>query len=194
MARSFELVEEKVEFKEKVIQVRRVTKVVKGGKRLGFRACVVVGNYSGQVGLGVGKASEVPDAVRKAISEAKKSLINVPLAGTTIPHITQGHFGASDVLIKPAPVGTGVIAGGAVRIILELAGIKDAVAKIFGAPNVINSGKAALKALSNLKVKEIESELRGKKVFSRWTLEEEIEEEASSKDLVSEEVEDNKGD
>jgi small subunit ribosomal protein S5 len=189
MVRNFG-VEEKVEFKEKVVQVRRVTKVVKGGKRMGFRACVIVGNLSGEVGLGVGKAAEVPDAVKKGITKAKKSLLTVPIVGTTIPHQTWGHFGASDVLIKPAPAGTGVIAGGAVRLILELAGIRDAVAKVFGSPNVLNSGQAALVALKNLKSSTSESKRRGQKVFSKWTVsfEEEEEVEKSSDDQLPEVV------
>lgn len=160
-----------VQFKEKVIQVRRVTKVVKGGKRLGFRVCVVVGNGQGQVNVGVGKAAEVPEAVKKGIAQAKKELIDVPLAGTTIPHQIWGHFGASRVLLKPAPAGTGVIAGGAVRIILELAGVRDAVAKAYGAANVINTSWATLDALTKLKWPDEESQKRNKPVFSKWTKE-----------------------
>lgn len=161
--------DETVQIKEKVIQVRRVTKVVKGGKRLGFRVCVVVGNGLGQVSVGVGKAAEVPDAVKKGIAKAKKEFLNVPLAGTTIPHQTWGQAGSSKVLVKPAPAGTGVIAGGPVRIVLELAGIKDAVAKAFGAANVINTARATLDALGNLKNFKEESKARNKPVFSKWT-------------------------
>lgn len=147
---------------EKVLQIRRVNKVVKGGKRLAFRATVVVGDMNGGVGVGVGKASEVPSAIRKAIDKAKKSLARVKLVGETIPHQVTGKFCASEIVMKPAPRGTGVIAGGATRIILELAGIKNVVAKSKGSSNVINCARATLNGLTNLKEAQDMANKRGK--------------------------------
>jgi len=155
------------EFEEKVVQVRRVTKVVTGGKRLGFRVLAVVGDRNGRVGLGIGKASEVAVAIRKAVEEAKKLMMTFPRKGTTIPHTVRGKLGASDVLLRPAPQGSGVIAGGAVRVVLELAGIRDIVAKNLGSSNAINSAKATLDALSSLKNLEELEKLRGKQINVR---------------------------
>jgi len=155
--------EEKKE-KEKVVQIRRVTKVVKGGKKMGFRAVVVVGDEEGGVGVGVGKAAEVSAAIRKAVEDGKKHKISIPITGTTIPHETYGKQGASAVLIRPAPPGKGVIAGGAVRIILELGGVKDVVAKSLGSPNAVNVARATINGLKALKKIEEEETLREKKL------------------------------
>lgn len=154
--------EKEVELKEKVIQIRRVTKVVKGGKKMGFRAVVVVGDLKSRVGLGIGKAAEVSSAIRKGVEAAKKSMIEVPLISATIPHDVKGRFSASQVVLRPAPRGTGVIAGGAVRTILELSGLKNVVAKSIGSPNAINVGRATLSALKGLKRLEVVAEQRGK--------------------------------
>jgi small subunit ribosomal protein S5 len=148
--------------KEKVVQIRRICKVVKGGKKLGFRATVVVGDMLGNVGVGVGKANEVSSAIRKSVEDAKKHQVKVPLIGKTIPHETEGRSGASKVIIRPAPMGTGVIAGGAVRTVLELSGIADAVAKSIGASNPINVARATIEGLRQLRTVESQSELRGK--------------------------------
>lgn len=149
MARQFDRPES--EFKEKVINIARVTKVVKGGKKMGFRAVVVIGDMKSRVGLGVGKAAEVSAAIRKGVESGKKAIIEVPLITGTIPHDIQGKFSASSVVLRPAPKGTGVIAGGAVRTILELGGLKNIVAKSIGSPNPINVARATLQALSALK-------------------------------------------
>ena len=124
-----------LDLQEKVVEVRRVTKVVKGGRNFRFAALVVVGDENGHVGIGSGKAMEVPDAIRKAVEDAKKNLIKVPMVGTTIPHEVIGHFGAGRIIIMPAQEGTGVIAGGAARDLLELAGLKDVRAKCLGTRN-----------------------------------------------------------
>jgi len=150
--------------KEKVIQIRRVTKVVKGGKRMSFRAVVVVGDTKGKVGLGVGKAGEVAAAIRKGVEQAKKFFITVPRIGSTIPHQIESSVGASTVLLRPAPKGTGVIAGGAVRVVLELGGVSDVVAKSLGSPNAINTAKATISALSDLRKLDEEEQIRGKKL------------------------------
>lgn len=136
---------------EKLVSIDRVAKVVKGGKRLNFRALVVVGNGEGCVGAGVGKAREVPEAVRKAGVVARKNLIKVPLTGTTIPHEILAKFGAAKVLLKPAVPGTGVIAAGGIRAVLEIAGVKDVLTKSLGSPNTINAVRATLLALSSLR-------------------------------------------
>jgi small subunit ribosomal protein S5 len=154
--------------KEKVIQIRRVTKVVKGGKRMSFRAVVVVGDTLGKVGLGVGKAGEVASAIRKGVEQAKKTSMTVTRIGTTIPHEITSSVGASTVLLRPAPKGTGVIAGGAVRVVLELAGVSDVVAKSLGSANAINSAKATLSALKGLRTLEDEEQIRGKKLEVRF--------------------------
>ncbi|MEB3327977.1 MAG: 30S ribosomal protein S5 [Candidatus Sericytochromatia bacterium] len=152
------------EWQEKVIQIRRVTKVVKGGKKMSFRAIVAVGNQKGQVGVGVGKANEVISAIQKAIADAKKSLVTVPMVGTTIPHTIVGVADASRVMIKPASKGTGVIAGGAVRSVLELAGIHDILSKNLGASSPLNSARATVDGLSRLRSAADVASDRGKTV------------------------------
>ncbi|MEL7654563.1 MAG: 30S ribosomal protein S5 [Bacillota bacterium] len=152
----------KLDLKESIVNIRRVAKVVKGGRNFRFSVTVVVGNGEGYVGVGLGKAQEIPEAVRKAIEDAKKKLIYVPTVGTTIPHRTLGIFGAGQVLIMPAAPGTGVIAGSAVRMVLELAGIKDVRAKSIGSNNAGNMACATIEGLRNLKTVEQISRLRGK--------------------------------
>ena len=153
-----------LDLQEKVVEVRRVTKVVKGGRNFRFAALVVVGDENGHVGIGSGKAMEVPDAIRKAVEDAKKNLIKVPMVGTTIPHEVIGHFGAGRIIIMPAQEGTGVIAGGAARDLLELAGLKDVRAKCFGTRNPRNLVNATIEGLKSLKTAEDVAALRGKKV------------------------------
>lgn len=155
------------EFKEKVVNIRRVTKVVKGGKKMGFRASVVVGDMKAKVGLGIGKAAEVSAAIRKGVEAAKKTMIEVPLIEGTIPHNVIGYFSASQVVLRPAPRGTGVIAGGAVRTVLELCGLKNIVAKSIGSANPINVARATLAALSALKRYDEVVRLRGKELKVR---------------------------
>jgi len=146
-------VKEVKEFEEEVIQVDRVTRVVKGGRRLRFRATVVIGNKKGTVGYGIGKATEVQQAIQKAVAKAKKRLIKVPVYNGTIPHMIQVKYKASIVLMKPASVGTGIIAGGAVRQIMELAGIHNILSKSLGSTNKINTAKATYEALTKLRVR-----------------------------------------
>ena len=153
-----------VELKEKVVAINRVAKVVKGGRNFRFSALVVVGDENGHVGAGNGKSTEVPEAIKKAIEDAKKNMIEVPRVETTIPHEIVGIAGAGKVLLKPAAEGTGVIAGGAVRPILELAGIKDIRTKCIGSNNPGNVVRATMQALSELRTAEQIAELRGKKV------------------------------
>nr|YP_009313558.1 Ribosomal protein S5 [Galaxaura rugosa]SCW21812.1 Ribosomal protein S5 [Galaxaura rugosa] len=137
---------------ERVVQVRRVTKVVKGGKKLSFRAILVIGDEKGQVGVGIGKASDVIGAVKKAVADAKKQIISIPITKfQSIPHPIHGIYGAAKVIIKPSAQGSGVIAGGSVRTVLELAGIKNILAKQLGSSNPLNNARAALNALSNVK-------------------------------------------
>ncbi|MCA9804249.1 MAG: 30S ribosomal protein S5 [Cyanobacteria bacterium HKST-UBA02] len=152
---------EQSEWEEKIIQVRRVTKVVKGGKKLSFRAVVAVGNGKGQVGIGIGKASEVIMAIQKGIADAKKSLIHVPMIKTTIPHEIIGKQGASRILLKPAAKGTGVIAGGAARAILELAGIGDVMSKSLGSRAPLNVARATVNGLDELRTFDEAARLRG---------------------------------
>lgn len=152
------------ELEERVIEVRRVTKVVKGGRNFRFAALVVVGDSNGHVGIGSGKAMEVPDAIKKAVEDAKKNLIVVPRVGTTVPHEVVGHFGAGNILIMPAKEGTGVLAGGPVRAVLELAGVMDVRAKSTGSNNPRNMVNATIAGLKSLKTAESIARLRGKKV------------------------------
>jgi len=164
MDRKAENNENNVELKEKVVAINRVAKVVKGGRNFRFSALVVVGDENGHVGAGNGKSTEVPEAIKKAIEDAKKNMIEVPRLDTTIPHEIIGIAGAGKVLLKPASEGTGVIAGGAVRPILELAGVKDIRTKILGSNNPGNVVRATMKALSELRTAEQIAEIRGKKV------------------------------
>jgi small subunit ribosomal protein S5 len=151
-----------LELKDTVVNISRVTKVVKGGKNLSFSALVVIGDGHGVVGFGIGKAKEVPSAIKKAIESAKKALVRVPMAGTTIPHPVLGNFGAGSVLLKPAPDGTGIIAGGAVRAVVESAGIHNVLTKSLGSANAHNVVRATFQALIELRDPSLVARLRGK--------------------------------
>ena len=156
--------ENKAELKEKVVALNRVAKVVKGGRTFRFSAVVVVGDGAGHIGVGNGKASEVPDAIKKAIQSAKKNLVEVPIVGTSIPHEFVGKFGSAQVILKPAAEGTGLIAGGSVRPVLELAGYRDIKTKVIGTNNPRNVGYATMNALENMATAEEVAKRRGKKV------------------------------
>ena len=153
-----------LDIKDTVVSINRVTKVVKGGKNLSFSALVVVGDGNGVVGFGIGKAKEVPSAIKKGIESAKKNLIRVPLQGTTIPHAVLGSFGAGSVLLKPAPEGTGIIAGGAVRAVVESAGITNILTKSLGSANPHNVVRATFTGLASLKDPMLIARLRGKNI------------------------------
>jgi len=161
-------VEEEIEFKDQVISIRRVTKVVKGGKNLSFSALVAVGNENGLVGIGKGKAREVPVAIAKAAQDAKKKMIQVPILDTTIPHFIKGIHGGGEVVLRPASKGTGVIAGGAVRVIMQLAGIKDILTKSIRSNNPISVAHATMNGLKRLKSPEGVSKIRGKEKGRIW--------------------------
>ncbi|MHB1294500.1 MAG: 30S ribosomal protein S5 [Anaerolineae bacterium] len=152
------------EFLERVVHISRVAKVVKGGRRFGFRALVVVGDGNGRVGIGVGKAREVPSAIRKGSDRAKRNMVNIALAGSTVPHEVEVRYGAAKVLLRPASPGTGVIAGGGVRAVLEGVGVRDVLSKSLGSDNVFNVVMATFKALQEMKDVEVEAQKRGKNV------------------------------
>ena len=152
------------EFKERLVSINRVAKVVKGGKNFRFTALMVVGNEKGKVGVGLGKAAEIPEAVRKGVEDAKRHMVEIPIVGTTIPHQVEGKFGKGHVRMLPAEEGTGVIAGGPARAVLEMAGIRDIRTKSFGSNNPSNCVKATINGLTQLRTAEQVAKLRGKTV------------------------------
>ena len=156
----------KLALEERVVQINRVAKVVKGGRRFSFSAVVVVGDGAGHVGAGLGKAGEVPEAIRKGVEDAKKHLIKIPMVGTTIPHEVNVEYAASKVMLKPASQGTGVIAGGSVRAVLEAAGVRDILSKIYGSTNPVNVTRATIEALRGLHSAEELSARRGIRLTS----------------------------
>jgi len=157
----------KLALEERVVQINRVAKVVKGGRRFSFSAVVVVGDGAGHVGVGLGKAGEVPESIRKGVEDAKKNLIRIPMVGTTIPHEVNVEYSASRVMLKPASQGTGVIAGGSVRAVLEAAGVRDILSKVYGSTNPVNVSRATIEALRGLHSAEELSARRGVKLTSR---------------------------
>jgi small subunit ribosomal protein S5 len=159
-------VEEREELDERVVHLARTAKVVQGGRRFAFRAVVVVGDNNGSVGVGIGKAREVPDAIRKGGERARRNMRRIALQGTTIPHEVVANYSAARVLLKPASPGTGVIAGGGVRAVVEAAGIKDILTKSMGSANILNVVKATYQGLSSLKTPESEAQRRGKSIES----------------------------
>ncbi|PWF99965.1 30S ribosomal protein S5 [Levilactobacillus bambusae] len=161
MAKSKFIDPDKLELEDNVVSINRITKVVKGGRRLRFAALVVVGDKNGHVGFGTGKAQEVPDAIRKAVDDARKNLIEVPIVGTSIPHEVIGTYGGGKIMLKPAAEGHGVAAGGAVRAVMELAGIADVTSKRLGSNNSINSVRATFEGLKSMKRAEEVAALRG---------------------------------
>jgi small subunit ribosomal protein S5 len=156
----------KLALEERVVQINRVAKVVKGGRRFSFSAVVVVGDGAGHVGVGLGKAGEVPESIRKGVEDAKKNLIRIPMVGTTIPHEVNVQFSASKVMLKPASQGTGVIAGGSVRAVLEAAGVRDILSKVYGSTNPVNVSRATIEALRGLHSAEELSARRGIRLTS----------------------------
>jgi small subunit ribosomal protein S5 len=164
--RSREVSEDREEFDERVVDIKRVAKVIKGGRRFAFRVVVVVGDNNGKVGVGVGKARGVPDAIRKAMDRAKRSMVDVPVVDTTIPHEIISQYGGAKVLLKPASLGTGVIAGGAVRAVLEAAGYRNILTKSLGSANQLNVIWATFKGLQSLKRPEEEAAQRSKQLSS----------------------------
>ena len=152
------------EFKDRLVAVNRVSKTVKGGRNMRFSALVVVGDEKGRVGAGMGKAAEIPEAIRKATEDAKKHLVTVPMDGTTIPHNTTGYFSTSQVVLLPAPEGTGIIAGGAMRAVLEVAGVHNVLAKTYGSTNPMNVVRATIDALAHMKSPEQVAAKRGLRV------------------------------